>query len=598
MSSEINKLGPESSRQRGIFTQRTNVRTGASNFLENDSVHVLERKKSPILRRKRTDVVSYNSSNTPKGYKDSAFMRAAPAYEFGSKAKTLRTAAEAGKKVKGLKTKYHPREEDKVSKGVKLPSHGPIKPSLSTRVRRAKRTAHNVFLDVGAKKPKKPNGKKLGSVDSDWSPGDPGPITPHLYSGYAGAVTGSVAGGATGLALTKPKKQVSKAVRPYKITSLGSRAARVEEKNYKKWPGFRPATAGAVAGLVAAPTARSWFDDPGRVSRKRKKTSVSKVSYDDKKSFRAQGIAYNSKQDRKAVGQDARNRGAYVSPRGTNRAANWKTLGTHAGVGSGVGAAAGAALGRGRGAALGGAFGGLLGADIGDAKVKFRGVNQAIKHGTKTGRIRAAKKGKKVGLFSGLEKKEQPRPSRGRQLTGVAFPGLHGAVAGKPGKKLRAAGNEYGGSLAGSFAGSLAGQAATLHAKSPITRGLVASAGALGGAVEGSRRGVLRAQRKGQYKKEPVKKSAFGVEHEITKIGIPTKFAAGAKMGMAGRKTMGANKVMGAGNKMGLLKPQAKFAGGVASGAIRNSPGKSAAIAGGAGVGVGGGVGMMRRRNG
>jgi len=78
------------------------------------------------------------------------------------------------------------------------------------------------------------------------------------------------------------------------------------------------------------------------------------------------------------------------------------------------------------------------------------------------------------------------KASAGRYATGAVFPGWHGAVAGRKGKKLRAAGNEYGGAVVGGI-----GAAA-------ITRGnpYASSAGQMIGAAGG----VRRNQRKGYYK--------------------------------------------------------------------------------------------------
>lgn len=72
----------------------------------------------------------------------------------------------------------------------------------------------------------------------------------------------------------------------------------------------------------------------------------------------------------------------------------------------------------------------------------------------------------------------------GRLITGGLFPGIHGAVAGKPGNKLRAAGNEYGGALLGGVAGAA------------LTKGRAAGVGQ----VAGGMLGTDRAQKKGYFK--------------------------------------------------------------------------------------------------
>ena len=77
--------------------------------------------------------------------------------------------------------------------------------------------------------------------------------------------------------------------------------------------------------------------------------------------------------------------------------------------------------------------------------------------------------------------------SGGRIVAGSLVPfGLHGAVAGKPGHKLRAWGNEFGGDIAGSIIGG-----ATRH---PM--------GSLVGSVAGGAAGTVHAQRRGHYKKQ------------------------------------------------------------------------------------------------
>lgn len=54
------------------------------------------------------------------------------------------------------------------------------------------------------------------------------------------------------------------------------------------------------------------------------------------------------------------------------------------------------------------------------------------------------------GEFS---KADRSHATPGRVLTGAFAPGFHGAVAGKKGKKLRAAGYEVGGGVAGTLVG-------------------------------------------------------------------------------------------------------------------------------------------------
>lgn len=107
----------------------------------------------------------------------------------------------------------------------------------------------------------------------------------------------------------------------------------------------------------------------------------------------------------------------------------------------------------------------------------------------------------------------QPKASAGRLVAGGAFGGLHGAVAGKKGKKLRATGNAAGGALGGGIVGGGAAALAT-RGRSLGAMQLGQSAGAVSGAIAGTRRN----QRKGYLKPQGVSKSygtvsPFGIEH-------------------------------------------------------------------------------------
>lgn len=106
--------------------------------------------------------------------------------------------------------------------------------------------------------------------------------------------------------------------------------------------------------------------------------------------------------------------------------------------------------------------------------------------------------------------KREDKASLGRQAAGAYFAGAHGAVAGKKGKKLRAAGNELGGAFGGGIGGGLAATALT-RGKSPAASQLGTAAGSWAGGMAG----VRSAHNKGYYK--PMKKndstSAFGVDH-------------------------------------------------------------------------------------
>lgn len=95
-----------------------------------------------------------------------------------------------------------------------------------------------------------------------------------------------------------------------------------------------------------------------------------------------------------------------------------------------------------------------------------------------------------------INKAEEPKASTGRYVTGALFPVIHGAVAGKKGRKLRAIGNTVGGGLAGGALGTV----------------IAGPRGAGVGSLAGAAAGVHRAQSKGHYKKQSVAKSAFLTE--------------------------------------------------------------------------------------
>jgi hypothetical protein len=86
------------------------------------------------------------------------------------------------------------------------------------------------------------------------------------------------------------------------------------------------------------------------------------------------------------------------------------------------------------------------------------------------------------------------KASPGRLATAGLFSPVHGVVAGKKGKKLRAGGNEFGGTLLGGIAG---GTVAVI-ARKPGAFHPLSAAGGTGGAVMGA----MRAQKKGYFKPE------------------------------------------------------------------------------------------------
>lgn len=112
-----------------------------------------------------------------------------------------------------------------------------------------------------------------------------------------------------------------------------------------------------------------------------------------------------------------------------------------------------------------------------------------------------AKKNKKVS------KADYGKPSGGRRVTAQAFGPFHGAVAGKPGKKIRATANQgignVGGYLGGGALGSAAGMLAT-RGRSPLASAGGGAVGSVGGWLAGGQAGVKRNQRKGYLKPQKV----------------------------------------------------------------------------------------------
>lgn len=110
--------------------------------------------------------------------------------------------------------------------------------------------------------------------------------------------------------------------------------------------------------------------------------------------------------------------------------------------------------------------------------------------------------------------KAEEKASTGRVLAGSAFTGIHGAVAGKKGHKLRAVGNEAGGAIAG----SLPGYAAAKIGAATGRRGLVAAGNManISGTFAGGGLGTMRAHRMGHYKAQSVDKADWAniTEHQ------------------------------------------------------------------------------------
>jgi len=122
--------------------------------------------------------------------------------------------------------------------------------------------------------------------------------------------------------------------------------------------------------------------------------------------------------------------------------------------------------------------------------------------------IRQASRDKNARQTALHVRKSDDKINSTRLALGTVLPGMHGAVAGKKGKKLRAAGNEITGDVVGGAAGIGAayGVGRALRSgkiKNPKTAaGLAAVGGTLGlaGGVGGATVGTMRAHKKGYYK--------------------------------------------------------------------------------------------------
>lgn len=98
---------------------------------------------------------------------------------------------------------------------------------------------------------------------------------------------------------------------------------------------------------------------------------------------------------------------------------------------------------------------------------------------------------------------DKGKSTTGRKVTAAIFPAYHGAFAGKKGKKLRSAGNEFGGSLAGGVGGRAVGALPGLAARSPGAMLAGGTVGQAAGSATGAVAGNARNERKNYLKKQP-----------------------------------------------------------------------------------------------
>ena len=211
----------------------------------------------------------------------------------------------------------------------------------------------------------------------------------------------------------------------------------------------------------------------------------------------------------------------------------------------------------------------------------------------------------RAGVSKAEEK--QPKASQGRMAAGMVFPGAHGAIAGKKGRKLRAAASEYVPAVALGAPG-MAGSMMAARAGKP---GLAAAAQAAGyaGNYLGAGLGVRHAQARGHYKPEKVAKTrSFDPEHRRQqKLGAATAVLGlgGAAAAVHGGRniaatTKTARQITGvstktAGNQAQMTIKNARLRQALRSGVHANK--KDLALLGGGTAAIGGGGAVQVHAN-
>jgi hypothetical protein len=188
------------------------------------------------------------------------------------------------------------------------------------------------------------------------------------------------------------------------------------------------------------------------------------------------------------------------------------------GAGLGIGSAGGALVARKMQAGEGGNAIAKAGKHAKSGRLVARSVEG--NHLTKTGAALTgvAAAGGVIGAAASRNRKvakaDQSKPSRGRLAAGTLFPGFHGAIAGKKGRKLGATGVELGSGVAGSVAGSLVGLGAHVASDGRIPAGMPVARWA--GNATGANMATRHNQMKGRYKTEPVTKSMTVLPTRVT----------------------------------------------------------------------------------
>lgn len=369
--------------------------------------------------------------------------------------------------------------------GLRIPKPPKASSKAGQYARRAKRGAKSTFQNATSRPAKTGAGERFGrrspEQEADRNAGK------HM-SRRVGYIGGTVGGTAAGVAIhsqqsdrdRKVLNEVYKA-RAFKITNLGTKASSA------KRPGFRPGSVagGAAVGAALPYSISSWdrkdtrnaLDNRYKQQERKKKKAASVIA--KKKLPEIERYTPDRKERAKMRGERSAKMGAgaaagVLAVKTVHRSqvpAEYRKFRPYKAKPALVAAGLGAAL---------GASGKL---DKDQYRVKKRGTTVA---------------------------KNENKASTGRLVAGATLGPYHGLVAGKKGRKLRAAGNEFGGAVAGNAAGALVGGA--------LSRGKLTAAGSVAGTYGGAAAGTARAQRMGHFKPQKgVKKSntfsAFGIDH-------------------------------------------------------------------------------------
>lgn len=235
--------------------------------------------------------------------------------------------------------------------------------------------------------------------------------TAAVYGAAAGVGVGSAGGAIHGRHdYHKSKKQISKA-RAYRITEVGTAAARMKAK---RWPEFpTKSLVGGVAGGAALIYPLQRSDTKNRLKardRYKQKGSVvkslEKIPRENKKGKR---YGYTSRDAFEDTRYEAKQNYKFTGPHGKeNRKIQAHWVGGGAGIGAaaglGISAASRGALHPAMGAGAGALSGGLYGSAGGSIKRSVRASQRAINNSVKNGKMRPLKSGERPGAYGVIKK--------------------------------------------------------------------------------------------------------------------------------------------------------------------------------------------------